>query len=427
MCSSTRHFRFLKVPAAIDTSAQANCFGWQAAFLGVGALLVPQYANAHVKWFSKMATCLNTPLTPLEILGSPIFLYLAVLALAMILTVAFIDDRLVSSSARVSYLARRVDERMTSLVSPVLRIGMAFYFVAMPLYFWQSPIFLTPELHTSVPLIPEFQLTIAVLLLFRRTVLLAALGIALLFAGSVLSFGVFHMLDYQFFIGFIAFLVVDSTNLLKDKRLALTILRVTLSASFLWVSVEKWAYPAWTDELVTHDLHQILMNFQPKFFVTASGFVEFSLAFVLLFGRVASQIAAAVFLLLLSMAIPLVGAVDAIGHLPIILILFVLSTTKNTVGSTFQTVDTLNYAQHAMLFAGSIFGLVGAYYLSHEVAYHGTRYQNVEAVFSAVLLTLYLVRGAAKMICRKVKMVDFLKERTTTVAWFWNCVVKRVL
>ena len=166
------------------------------------------------------------------------------------------------------------------------------------------------------------------------------------------------------------------------------------------------------------------MSLEPKVFVTASGFVEFSLAFVLLFGRAASQIAAAVFLLLLAMAIPLVGAVDAIGHLPLLLILFVLGTTKNTVGYAAATGHSLGYLQHAMLFIGSILGLVGAYYFFHELAYHGLRNQNVEAIFSAGLLTLYFIMGAVKTICLKVKIGRFLERHLAAVSMLWNGVVK---
>ena len=193
----TTPVRFLTISASIWRHRFAKHWCWQAAFLSVAGMLSPLHAHAHVKWLSKMATCPSTPLTPLEILGSPTFLWLAAIALATILAAAFIDDRLVSNRTFVSHLTTQVDQKMACFVSPILRIGMAIYFVTMPLYFRKSPILLTPELHTTAPLIPELQLTIAVLLMFRRTVLLAALGIAPLFADSVASFGVFHMLDFD--------------------------------------------------------------------------------------------------------------------------------------------------------------------------------------------------------------------------------------
>ncbi len=160
-----------------------------------------------------------------------------------------------------------------------------------------------------------------------------------------------------------------------DKRdLMLTILRVTTGFTLLWAGVEKWLYPEWAYELLEHDLHVILMGFSPEFVVLGAGFVEFCLAFVLMFGRLASQVASAVFLALMILAIPLAGMIDLIGHLPFIVVLFILAATRNTVMHEPQIPSSrLDAVSHAFSFAVSVLGSIGAYYISHELSYIDSR------------------------------------------------------
>ncbi len=66
---------------------------------------------------------------------------------------------------------------------------------------------LTPELVHRGPLSGFLQLAVAVLVVRRETCILAALGIGALYAGAVAVYGVFHMMDYVYFLGLAGYLV----------------------------------------------------------------------------------------------------------------------------------------------------------------------------------------------------------------------------
>jgi hypothetical protein len=332
---------------------------------------------AHVKWFSKLAACGGNPLPPQNVFFGNSFVALYALSAAAMLFVFFIDARIARA-----FPAGRQHPWPSAMLPPgwcasIMRVGIATTFALMPVYFWSSPIILTPELRTTGTWVSFLQLTIAALALFRRTAPVAALGILVLFSYSICCYGVVHLLDYVFFLGIAAYLVISARTNKEHLPLAMAFLRITTGASFLWVSVEKWAYPSWTYEILRFQLKPVLMGFPPEFVVTAAGFVEFCLAFVLVAGRLSSRIAAAVLLMLLMLAIPLVGPIDAIGHFPLIIVLALLAGTRNSIplingagkpvshGHT-PTIFRIGLPRSA-LYCASVPALIVAYYLANKL------------------------------------------------------------
>jgi hypothetical protein len=365
----------------------------QKLALLIAGIVMSLPAHAHVKWFSMMANCATTPITTLDIISSPLFAGLAVAAFAAIFAVAAVDGRLSRGDNLAVRSAAWVDHEAVELIAPLLRIGVAIYFVSVVIYFYGSPIILTADLKTDAAWVPVLQLAIAATALLRRSAILAALGIVVLFAYSVSRYGVFHMLDYPFFLGLAAFLSLDSIYGQRRQLQGLGILRVTVGVSLLWCGVEKWLYPQWTLELLQSDLRVLLTTgFSPNLIVMGAGFVEFCLAFVLIFGRLAAQIAAAVLLLVMISAIPVVGMIDFIGHLPILVVLLILAATRNPIGRVAPEPGRGDL-DVALTFIVSVPGFIAAYYLSHEIAY-GTlgRVNWTEGLVAGVLLALFMVR-----------------------------------
>ena len=366
----------------------------QKLVLLIAAIVVSLPAHAHVKWFSMMANCATTPITTLDIVSSPLFVGLAVAAFAAMFAVAAIDGRISRGDNLAVRSAAWVDHEAANLIAPLLRIGVAIYFVSIVVYFYESPIILTAELKTNATWVPVLQLAIAATVLARRSAALAAVGIVVLFAYSVSRYGVFHMLDYPFFLGVAAFLGIDSIYGQKRQIQGLGILRVTVGVSLLWCGVEKWLYPNWTLELLQSDLRVLLATgISPKLIVMGAGFVEFCLAFVLIFGRLASQIAAAVLLAVMISAIPLVGTLDLIGHLPILVVLIILAASRNPIGRIApEAGKRWNNFDAAFSFIVSVPGFIAAYYLSHEIVYGSFGKVNwTEVLVAGVLLALLLV------------------------------------
>jgi uncharacterized membrane protein YphA (DoxX/SURF4 family) len=354
--------------------------------------VVPGFAHAHVKWFSRIADCRSAPLTPFDILSSPFFLMAGLIALVAMLIAAHIDWRLSRGDNIVVRIAGQLEYRTAKFVAPLLRACLAIYFFSIALYFHAIPIILTPELMTTALWVPVLQLVISVTVLSRRTSIVAAIGIAVLYAYGVTEYGVFHMLDYVFFPGVVFFLSIEWFNKKNQYSLGLAVLRISMGFSLLWAGLEKWAYPNWSINLLANDLSGVSMGLHPVFFVMEAGFIEFSLAFVMIFGRLASQIAAVVLVVVLISAMPLVGAIDVIGHIVMIAILLILTVTRNVIGFHPQRPGRpWNNLDQAISFIAIVPGAIGAYYLSHELAYTSLNRMNATALVLAVFLIVPLV------------------------------------
>lgn len=204
----------------------------------------------------------------------------------------------------------------------LMRAVTGGFFVAI----WaHGGIILTPELFTTSALTEWLQLAIAIGLIFRITTPLSALGMVILFAQGIWSYGLFHMMDYPIFLGDAVFLALSGfrmTSLLGVR--AVDIIRIGASVTLLWASIEKWAYPEWTYPILY--AHQDLsMGLDPRFYMTAAGMVEFGLAFGLLWTPLVRRMAAVVLTSMFVSAVFEFGKIDAIGHSVIVVILLVIA------------------------------------------------------------------------------------------------------
>ena len=327
---------------------------------------LPGLASAHVRWFSQGADdkALPEPLT--AVATSPVFVALLVLALAVIGCVRLVDLRLAAGNSRFMHVLRRIDSRMSLQAARVLRLGCASYFASIALYFRDAPITLTPELKSPGHWVVPLQLAIAAGMLLPAGVIPACAGMVLLYLYSVHLYGVVHLLDYHLFFGVCAFLVLDRLSHERGAASGLLALRLLVSTSFLWVGVEKWLYPEWTCEILEHQLPMLTMGIDPDFWAMAAGFVEVALAFLMLFGAASAQVAAAALLVLMASAVPLAGAVDGIGHLPMIAALAVLATTRSRVPRSLEGHASWQAADLCSAFLVGVAGVAGLYYLAHE-------------------------------------------------------------
>ncbi|GAB3764187.1 hypothetical protein GCM10028796_18640 [Ramlibacter monticola] len=302
------------------------------------------------------------------LMATPVFVILLLLALAVIGWVCRVDARLAGNNREIMHLQRRIDRRMTQFAAPVLRYGLALFFASVALYFRNEPITLTPELKSPAAWVVPLQLAIAGGLLFRAGVVPACAGMVLLFLYSVHLYGAVHMLDYHLFFGVCVFLALDRFSERQGAATGLLVLRLLVSTSFLWVGIEKWLYAEWTCDILEHQLPVLTMGLDPDFWTMAAGYVEVALAFLMLFGGASSQVAALLLLALMGAAIPLVGLVDAIGHLPMLFALFVLATTRNRLPRRLREHATWQPANLCSVFLLASTGLTGLYYLVHEFA-----------------------------------------------------------
>ncbi|MEY4429578.1 MAG: hypothetical protein RLZZ182_2267 [Pseudomonadota bacterium] len=362
------------------------------------SLVWPTTAQAHVKWFSKIVNCTSAPLDPWPVVTQPLFLALWLLA-TVVLGWVFFAERLLLPSYRRAHLAWHARKPAGQrALATVLRLGVALYFASLMAGMGPRHAMLTPELVLATPWIPACQSLIVVSVLWRRTAPLAALGLLALYAVGMTHAGWFHMLDYLYFVGVAIFLLIDAWLPGRHRHMAYTALRVAASFSLLWVSAEKWMYPAWTYDLLQGDLQALSFGLPPHLVVMAGGFVEFTLAFLLLFGRVSAQVSALVFLLLMAAAIPVAGPIDAIGHAPLLIVLLIFGFSQNRLGYRGHRARQGHDVRHVLTFVLGVPGVMGLYKLAHQLAYpHTPAVPEVSwlmACLGASLLLVHLLRTA---------------------------------
>jgi hypothetical protein len=275
-------------------------------------------ACAHVKWFAPY----NVADTPIGLAGvlSPTFIELLVLTLVLLWSLCSLERTSIGATLLAS--VDEVFRLFRGKIDTLIRAGTAAFFVAI----WShGGIILTPELTTTSSATELLQLAIAACLLFRVTMPISALGIVLLFAQGVWSYGLFHMMDYPIFLGDAVYLAMSGLGLTTFLGVrALDILRIGAAVTLLWASVEKWAFPEWTYPILyAHE--RLSMGLDPRFFMTAAGMVEFGLAFALLWTPLVRRMAAVVLMSMFVSAVLEFGKIDAIGHMVIVVILLVIA------------------------------------------------------------------------------------------------------
>jgi hypothetical protein len=343
----------------------------QVLALGAATMLAATAlpAQAHVKWFSRVVDCNSVPLSPMEVITAPFFIVLYIAAVATMLGVFWVERQIHPRFQQANEQRAALKSQIGFWLAWLLRIGVALYFVLLVTYSGDKHMILTPELVSGAAWIPAVQLAISLAVLWRRTVALGAAGIVFLYGYAAWMYGLFHMMDYPYFLGVAAFLVMDTLYGPAKHYVAYAALRASGCISLFWVSTEKWVYPTWAYDILDHELHMLTMGLDTPFFVLASGFVEFSLAFLIMFGRLSSQVCAFLLLLIMVSMIPIVGMMDLVGHAPLLVALIIFTLVQNRIGyPTREVGQWLDYG-HALTYALVIPGTVALYFLSHLISY----------------------------------------------------------
>jgi hypothetical protein len=221
-------------------------------------------------------------------------------------------------------------------------------------------ILLTPELKTTATWVPWLQLAIAAGLIWRRTMPLSALGIAVLFALAVRQYGVFHLADYPVFLGLAAYLALVGLDRDLFGMRPLDVARYSAAVTLMWASIEKWAYPEWSFPLfVEHP--GVTMGFDGEFFMRAAGVIEFTLAFSLMWTPLVRRVSAIVLAAMFVAATFEFGKIDVIGHAPIVVVLLAI------VGDDIAVVQRARgfAATVAVAYCVALAGFLTAYYFVH--------------------------------------------------------------
>jgi hypothetical protein len=280
-------------------------------------------AQAHVKWFFDYDV--TQPPTPIgEVLdGIFVKLFLASVAACYLF---FLADRYIYEEGILAEFDRKL-KLFDNAANYIMRAAAGIFFLA--LFGWWAggygqSFYLTPELKTASTIVPWVQLAMALAVVSRYTVFLTGLGVFGLYIAAAAHYGIFHLLDYMIFLGIGYYLTVSATankNLLKS---GFVVLFACTGLTLIWAAVEKFAYSHWTIA-VLEDKPHMLMGMSAPVFMKVSGFVEFFATFILLGAvSVVGRLIALGLMSVFVLAVFEFGTLDALGHLMIVAILWVL-------------------------------------------------------------------------------------------------------
>ncbi len=338
-----------------------------AAFApALAAVVAPGPVSAHVKWFCG-AVDLTAPPVAFGHVLSPLFLATALGFLVLVFAGLAADGWL--AAVRPGLLT--TGGRLARVEEWLVRAGIGVYCLLL----WDdaavapwghiADAILTPELLGHDRIVDWLQIAVAVLVLYRGTCGLAALALAGLVGLGVLRYGLFHMTDYVYFLGFAVYLALTSTQNPRWRRWRMPLLGAALGFSLMWTAIEKFLYPGWTAQILA--LHpDITAGFPIKTVIVIAGFVEFSLAFYLVTGRGLLRLGALALMVVFISAMPEFGHLDVVGHLPILAILTAVilrgaTPLHDRLRFTLRR-PLLNAAGVCGLYVVTLFGMMALYY-----------------------------------------------------------------
>ncbi|MDM5328462.1 DoxX family membrane protein [Neobacillus sp. CF12] len=273
----------------------------------------PLFADAHVKWF--------TEVTPekeeIEHILSPLFMTLTVLIAALLAVLT----QLLPILDKIP-ITKRIDTVLDSHRKSsryILKYGTA---IALLIQVLSGTIF-APEfaIDNSIIRILMWVTIILLLIPIHYATKVGALLLLALFIFQLSHSGLFHMLDYGFYLAIIGVLLVGKTKL---EDWGFPFLYLGTGLSLCWVAVEKWVYPAMSMDII-HEHAVPTFGFPPGTFVVLAAFIEFVVGYLLVVG-ILNRLLAFVLTLIFISTTMLFGVTEIIGHLMIhiVLIIFII-------------------------------------------------------------------------------------------------------
>lgn len=285
-------------------------------FFSVFFVMMGTTAYAHVKWFTN-----ETPIkAPIEEIISPLFMIVS-LVTALIISIL---PQLTEKVSHVSWI-KKADEKISKgrkYTPLILRVGVSIGFLIQCGY----KSMLAPEVHLTTVGFYLMILTIVCLWFpYGWSLKIASLSIVGMYLLGVKEMGMFHMVDYLFYLAIAAALFVQKT---KYKHIGMPALYLGTGLSLCWVAVEKWIYPMMTmDVMVEH--HIPTFGFSIKTFIVLSAFIEFVVGYLMMVG-VLNRLLSVVLTGLFILTTTVFGGVEVSGHfiIHVILVVFIIEGTS---------------------------------------------------------------------------------------------------
>jgi len=266
----------------------------------------------HVKWFTHDYQW--TPL-PMAKVITPAFLFWMCFTLVVLLVLSLSNhwvERL--------QIVKKVHDLLNRLKPHtllILRIGLG---LGLSLQLFTGS-YLAPTLVSDQWWVYA-ALAIAILgLLHKKTLFVSGSILVLLYANMLATYGLFHALDYMFYVGIIYYLLVADT---KWSYTATSVLYISTGLSLAWLAMEKMTLAKLACSIM-HEYGLPTLGFTVEDFVLISAFIELGLAWAFIAGvmnRFTAVLLTGVFLSTTTYF----GFTEIIGHLIVhtLLVMFII-------------------------------------------------------------------------------------------------------
>lgn len=286
--------------------------GWIACLVSV-IILTPIITLAHVKWFTEVEPKKET----IEHILSPLFMTVALLVAAVLAVL----PQLLPKLMEIPY-AKKIDNNLDQFRKYsryILKYGTALALIVQVL----SGTIFAPEFY----IIETWEVILAWLAIVLLVIPIhyatkaAAVLLLILFINVLNQVGIFHMLDYGFYIAIIFVLLIGKTKL---ENWGFPFLYLGTGLSLCWVAVEKWVYPTMSLDII-HNHGVPTFGFPPEAFIVLAAFIEFVVGYLLVVG-VLNRILSFILTLIFISTTMLFGYTEVVGHLMIhiVLVIFII-------------------------------------------------------------------------------------------------------
>lgn len=283
-------------------------------FVIVGVvLLTPLFAEAHVKWFTDVQPEKET----IHNILSPFFMVMALLS-ALVLSVL---PQLLPKLMKLPYIGD-IDKKLDNFrrfSRYLLKYGTAITLIIQVV----SGTIFAPEflIENSWETVLIWAAIITLLIPNHYATKIGASIILALFLYVLSNVGLFHMLDYGFYLAIVFVLLIGKTRL---ENWGFPFLYLGTGLSLCWVAVEKWVYPVMSVDIIYN--HNVpTFGFAPEHFIVMAAFIEFIVGYLLVVG-VLNRILSVILTLIFFSTTLLFGVTEIIGHfmIHVVLVIFII-------------------------------------------------------------------------------------------------------
>jgi uncharacterized membrane protein YphA (DoxX/SURF4 family) len=286
---------------------------WIILLIFLCIILSPILTGAHVKWFTELAPVKES----LESILSPIFITISLLVAFILAVLPQVLPKLMAWEPLA-----RIDKKLDGfrkISRYLLKYGTALALTIQVL----SGTLLAPEftIHSNLILILAWMAIGFLFIPHHYSTKMGAILLLVLFIMVTINQGIFHMLDYGFYIAIIFVLLIGKT---KWEDWGFPFLYLGTGLSLCWVAVEKWVFPGLSLDIIAQ--HNVpTFGFSPAIFILLSAFIEFIVGYLLVVG-ILNRLLAFVLTLIFVMTTTLFGWTELVGHfmIHIILIIFII-------------------------------------------------------------------------------------------------------